>query len=79
MEVYSPRKVTNADSAGPDLQSETFFSKEFQLATIALIIAVSAVPLWLGTPSFFIDWPNHLSRVFIENELLSGAKFWGTY
>jgi len=40
---------------------------------------ILAVPLWIGRPYIFQDWMNHLSRIYIINEIFQGNHFWNNF
>ncbi|MBV8525180.1 MAG: hypothetical protein JOY71_24175 [Acetobacteraceae bacterium] len=47
---------------------------------VGLVIAVgAALPLLVSVPAPLQDWPNHLGRVHILDELLRGVGPWGTF
>lgn len=51
-----------------------------RLALVAsLVAAVAALPLLAGAPLALHDWPNHLARVDIIDQMLRGDAFWGAF
>ena len=45
------------------------------LFAISLVV-LGAIPLVLLSPAPLADWPNHLARVSITNDVLNGNPFW---
>ena len=41
-----------------------------------LLVVIGAIPLLLLSPAPLADWPNHLARVSITNDVLNGDPFW---
>ncbi|MBV9812153.1 MAG: hypothetical protein JO326_05345 [Acetobacteraceae bacterium] len=48
-------------------------------AFAAVALVVGALPLAVCQPAPFVDWPNHLARVFIDLALLRGDPFWSHF
>jgi hypothetical protein len=54
--------------------------KHFPWMAVCIAVAiVSAIPLLLYAPAPLEDWPSHLSRVIILNDLLHGPSAWSAY
>jgi hypothetical protein len=61
-----------------NLPNKIIHKVEIQTKTTlcVLIIFISIMPLWLGRPSMFQDWPNHIARIQILDDILRGGRFW---
>lgn len=54
--------------------------KDYRATILASLLAViGAIPLVLLSPAPLADWPNHLARVSITNDVLSGNTFWSSH
>lgn len=52
-------------------------TRDHRALTLAIFLTVlGAVPLLVLAPAPLADWPNHLARVSITNDLLNGSPFW---
>ncbi|HEX3346579.1 MAG TPA: hypothetical protein VHS58_00585 [Acetobacteraceae bacterium] len=48
-------------------------------ALVLAALVAGLLPVLACQPAPFVDWPNHLARVFIDVELVRGNPFWSHY
>jgi len=53
------------------------YMSKISLCIISIIIL--AAPLFFGRPSMFQDWPNHISRIHIINNIFKEEGFWSEF
>jgi len=52
-------------------------AKDYRTSVLALLVVLfGAIPLFVLAPAPLADWPNHLARVAITNDILNGDPFW---